>query len=274
MAASQGEPPVPSKTGDTAPKYQVIANALRAAIIAGEYSPGDQVPGENALMERYKVARMTARQALGVLKRSGMISSHKGQGSFVLPSAVEPSFRPITRRGIERLHHDWRTPTSIWASEAAGRSLDVDQLKVSREAASPDVAEALELPKDAPLVVRSRRYLLDGQPVLLSVSRLPADIAEDTPIAQPNPGEGGIYARLADLGHEPTYFRETVRTQLPTDEQVARLKGSPTEPVFLIRRTAYTDGGRPVEINDMVLDARVYVLEYAFRRKSTHAVDD
>jgi GntR family transcriptional regulator len=35
-------------------------------------------------------------------------------------------------------------------------------------------------------------------------------------------------------------------------------------PVILICRTAYTAEGRPVEVNEMTLDASSYILEYDF----------
>ena len=56
---------------DRQPKYQRIAETLRQAIQAGEYGPGARLPGENDLMATYGVARMTARQALGVLQNEG-----------------------------------------------------------------------------------------------------------------------------------------------------------------------------------------------------------
>jgi GntR family transcriptional regulator len=50
-----------AEAGDAEPVYARIADDLRAAIRAGQYADGDRLPGENALMERYGVARMTAR---------------------------------------------------------------------------------------------------------------------------------------------------------------------------------------------------------------------
>ncbi|MEK8141760.1 UTRA domain-containing protein [Streptomyces sp. M10(2022)] len=64
---------------------------------------------------------------------------------------------------------------------------------------------------------RSRRYLLDGKPVLKAVSYLPAEIADGTPIAEVDTGPGGIYARLAELGHAPK-FREEIRVRMPSKE--------------------------------------------------------
>lgn len=71
-----------------------------------------------------------------------------------------------------------------------------------------------------------RRYLLDGRPVEFAVSYLPLDLARNTPIAEPNPGPGGIYARLEELGHRLDHFDEEVRARMPTPERRAR-SGSP-----------------------------------------------
>lgn len=48
-------------------------------------------------MATHDVARMTARQALGVLQTEGIAESRKGAGVFVR------AFRPLRRRGIQRL---------------------------------------------------------------------------------------------------------------------------------------------------------------------------
>ena len=84
---------MPSEGAGRQPKYQRIAAELKAAIESGEYGPGDRLPGENDLMATYGVARMTARQALGVLQSEGLAEARKGAGVFVR------EFRPIRRRG-------------------------------------------------------------------------------------------------------------------------------------------------------------------------------
>src|SRR5690348_9554466 len=103
---------------DRRPKYQRIADSLREAIQAGEYGPGDRLPGENELMAAHGVARMTARQALGVLRDEGVAESRKGAGVFVR------NFRPLRRRGIQRLAQDqWGSGRSIWSADIDSRSL-------------------------------------------------------------------------------------------------------------------------------------------------------
>lgn len=51
---------------------------------------------------------------------------------------------------------------------------------------------------------------------------------------------------------------------MPSKDEATRLSMATGTPVILISRTAFTDQGRPVEVNEMTLDAASYVLEYAF----------
>ncbi|WMX47272.1 GntR family transcriptional regulator [Streptomyces roseicoloratus] len=243
------------------PKYQRIADELRTAIQAGTFAPGDRLPGENDLMSTYDVARMTARQALSVLRNEGLAEARKGAGVFVR------SFRPLRRRGIPRLAHGhWGSGRSVWSADVAeDRALVVDQIEVTTAPAGARVARVLGLScPDEPVCVRSRRFVLDDRPVLLSVSYLPAALVEGTAIMEPDTGPGGTYARLAELGRRPVHFREEIRSRMPTAEESDRLALEFGTPVILIGRTAVTEQGVAVELNEMTLDSASYVLEYDF----------
>lgn len=248
-----------SQGGDRQPKYRRIADALRNAIQAGEYGPGDRLPGENDLMATYNVARMTARQALSVLQNEGLAESRKGAGVFVR------DFKPLRRRGIQRLsQHQWGSGRSIWSADIGDRALTVDQMQVTEEAAPERIAQVLDIEPGAATCVRSRRFVLDGKPVLLSTSYLPADLVAGSAITQEDTGPGGTYARLAELGYKPVHFREEIRCRMPSQEEAARLNLAMGTPVILICRTAFAEEGRPVELNEMTLDSASYILEYDF----------
>ncbi|GGJ99412.1 GntR family transcriptional regulator [Streptomyces camponoticapitis] len=241
------------------PKYRRIADVLREAIRLGDYGPGARLPGENELMTEHGVARMTARQALGVLQTEGIAESRKGAGVFVR------AFRPVRRRGVQRLSGElWGAGRSIWAADIEDRDLVVDQIAVTEEPAPERVAHVLDLAPGAPVCVRSRRFVLDGKPVLLAASHLSAALVAGSAITREDTGPGGIYARLAELGHEPAHFREEVRSRMPSQEESRRLSLSAGTPVMLICRTAFTADGRAVEVNEMILDSASYVLEYDF----------
>ncbi|MBD0707969.1 MULTISPECIES: GntR family transcriptional regulator [unclassified Streptomyces] len=242
------------------PKYQRIADELRTAIQSGEFAPGDRLPGENDLMATYGVARMTVRQALSVLRNEGLAEARKGAGVFVR------AFRPLRRRGIPRLSGErWTHGHSIWSADVPDdRDLLVDRIEVTEGPAGARVAEALGLPPGAPVCVRSRRFVLDAEPVLLSVSYLPAALVRGTLIAEMDTGPGGTYARLTELGQRPVRFREEIRCRMPTADESQLLGLASGTPVVLIGRTAYTAPGVAVELNEMTLDSSAYVLEYEF----------
>ncbi|MFD4555726.1 GntR family transcriptional regulator [Streptomyces sp. NPDC058469] len=251
----------PSSGGDTGrqPKYQRIAARLREAIEAGEYGPGERLPGENDLMAEHGVARMTARQALGVLQAEGIVEARKGAGVFVR------DFKPIRRRGLERLAHaQWGEGRSIWSADAGDRELLVDSVEVGEEDAPAAIAGVLGLGEGGRVCVRRRRYVLDGKPVLLATSFLAADLASGMPIARPDTGPGGVYARLEELGRKPVHFREEVRSRMPSGDEAERLALPTGVPVMLIARTAFDTAGVAVEVNSMVLDSAAYVLEFDF----------
>ncbi|MFJ8620176.1 GntR family transcriptional regulator [Streptomyces clavifer] len=247
-------------TGGTSrrPKYETIADSLRAAIDAGEYQPGDRLPGENPLAAEHGVAAMTARQALNALKSEGLVESRRGAGFFVR------SFRPIRRRSLARLSREhWGAGASIFSADD-NRPLTAENEVLGAVLPPEAVAAVLGVEPGDKVFARSRRHLVDGRPVLLSTSYLPYDLVVGSAITQSDTGPGGIYARLAELGSGPTRFREELRVRMPSSDDSVGLHLSSSTPVIKICRTAYTEDGHVVEVNEMTLDSLAYVLEYDF----------
>lgn len=234
-----------------------IADDLRARISSGELTPGDRVPGEPALVREYGVAKETARRALTLLVDEGLAVRRRGSGTYVR------EFRPIPRVANKRLAEDgWGAGKSIWDADLGDRQYTVTDLQVYESEPPRQVAKLLELDEGEPVVVRSRRYVVEGEPVQQATSYLPAKDVRESPITQENPGEGGIYGRLADLGLKPVRFTEELRARMPSQEESSLLALSAGTPVVEICRVAFTANGRPVEVNQMLLDAGVYVLRY------------
>ena len=79
-------------------RYRQIKTAILDSIEAGEMRPGDKVPSENQLTERYGVSRMTARRALTELVEEGILIRSQGLGTFV--SDHRPMSSMLTIQGI------------------------------------------------------------------------------------------------------------------------------------------------------------------------------
>lgn len=239
--------------------YREIADALRQEIDAGDLSPGSRLPSENDLMSTYGVEQPTARRALDVLKNEGLVVARRGAGTFVR------EFRLYRRRSPARLAESgWSTGRSVWQSDDAERRTSVDNIEVAVVDAPDHIAAVLDLADGDKALVRRRRYLVDDVPVQFATSYYPEHLVRGTRITEPDTGPGGVYARLADLAHRPVNFREELRARMPRDAESKLLELTQGTPVVLVVRTAYTAEGRPVEVNEMVLDANSYILEYDF----------
>ncbi|SDN85709.1 GntR family transcriptional regulator [Lentzea jiangxiensis] len=239
--------------------YRDIADDLRRKIDSGELPPGSRVPGENDITSRYGVAPLTARHALDVLKSEGLIVAKRGSGTFVR------EFKPIRRVSPDRLKAtaSWGAGRPIWTTDVGTRPR-TESVFVEVEQPSAPVAQVLRLDDGARVVVRRRTYVVDDKPVQLATSYYPEALVAGSAITEIDTGEGGAYARLRELGHEPVRFREELRIRMPREAEREALELTQDMPIVLITRTAYTIDDQPVEVSEMVLDSAAYVLEYKF----------
>ncbi|CAG0928400.1 Mannosyl-D-glycerate transport/metabolism system repressor MngR [Thermoflexales bacterium] len=70
------------------PAYAQLANILRQSVAAGVLRPGDQLPSESQLCQRYGVSPMTVRRAMNILVDQGVVTAEQGRGTFVKPVAM------------------------------------------------------------------------------------------------------------------------------------------------------------------------------------------
>ncbi|MET9222359.1 GntR family transcriptional regulator [Streptomyces sp. NPDC003300] len=242
------------------PRYRTIAGDLRAKIERGELKPDGRLPSQEEIMEQYDVAMGTARQALQALQDQGLTVAVQGRGVY------PRTYRPLPRRSPARLAAEqWGSGRSIWEMDLEERADDMTQrVQIEKIPATPTIARQLSVSENEYVWKRDRLFLLADHPVQRAVSYLPSSLVEGTAITQLDTGPGGIYARLADIGHAPARFTEALRARMPSKEEADDLALPPATPVLEITRIAYDDTGIPVEVNDMLLNAYAYVLEYDF----------
>ena len=76
-----------TKPSDAQPKYQRIFEDLRREIVSGKYKPGQKLPSEAALVNRFGASRITIGRAVGDLRRQGLVDRRAGSGTFVREAA-------------------------------------------------------------------------------------------------------------------------------------------------------------------------------------------
>jgi len=78
MLSDKFSPPKESRLPDQ------VAASLIQEMEQGTLQPGDMLPTEAALADKFGVSRAVIREALSQLKYEGLISSHQGRGALVL----------------------------------------------------------------------------------------------------------------------------------------------------------------------------------------------
>ncbi|WP_063837113.1 FadR/GntR family transcriptional regulator [Phaeacidiphilus oryzae] len=117
----------------------LIVDQVRSLIHSGQLTPGDRLPPEREMCERFGVSRVTVREALRVLEASGLVEIRVGAhgGAFV----TQPSSERVGASIIDLL-----TLSSVSPSEVTQvrRVLEVGIMPVLAEAAEEEDFADLE----------------------------------------------------------------------------------------------------------------------------------
>lgn len=223
------------------PRYQQVADALREQILAGEWGPGERVPSGPDLAEEHGVSRGTARDAVRVLVREGLVVTEQGRGTRV---REQPR---ITRLWGSAVHD-----RATWSTHLQDRGHATEQRirEVATEDPRPEVAGWLELPDDEQVVVRRRLMLVDGRPTELADSHYPASLADGTVLADSAPLPEGSVATLAEMCGGLGRFRERVGARRARADEVRLLDLADGDPVLRFLRVISDGRGRPIELYD------------------------
>lgn len=226
-----------------------IADSLRAAIAAGEYEQGAQLPSERELGDQFGAARNTVRLGLGILVGEGLISSERGRGYFVREHV------PLTYYASRSEHLLRPEPPEVGDSfntdvREAGRQPE-SEFTLKIEPASDYVARELRLDDNASTVLRSVLRLVDGAPWSIQNTWYPMDLAEGTKIIQPFDIDEGTTRYLAGLGHVQIGYWDEWTTRMPTPAEARQLDLRPGTPVLVSRRTGHTKT-RPIRVTETI----------------------
>lgn len=201
----------------TGTKYQDIRQALLADI--EQLQPGDTLPRERDLAERFGASRMTVRKALETLVADGRIYASRGYGTFVADPKISKD-----------------TTLTSFSQDMIARGLRPGSrlLKAQEVPAGPIVGRDLEIPDDEPVFLISRLRLADDLPMCLETVHLPARFF---PKLLDSPLDSSLYELLA------TRFRTKVASAEQTIS-VAHLSSAQADLLGLRARSSALAVGR------------------------------
>jgi DNA-binding GntR family transcriptional regulator len=118
------------------PKHVDISEKLRSEIEAGIYEPGEKLPSEFDLGQRFGVSRTTIRRAIADLTRQGLVTTYQGKGCFVAQH--------------EKINFSLASPLIYFDAELKRQNLDgtIESRGFKCIDAPKDVARRLQLPED------------------------------------------------------------------------------------------------------------------------------
>jgi len=77
------------------PKYTIVADWLKQNIKNNTFKVGDKLISENQICDKFDVSRQTARQAVAVLEREGLVVKRQGSGTYVNGLTAKPQHKNI-----------------------------------------------------------------------------------------------------------------------------------------------------------------------------------
>ena len=173
------------------PKYQMVAEALRAGIREGKYPK--TLPTEQLLCAQFQVSRQTVRQALSLLEAERLIERRQGSGSRVREPKRETARRRLSVAVITTYISDYIFPSILREIEA-----------VCSENGS------------APLLFATQNQFANERKILLTLlemDQLDGVLVEGTKTGLPNPNIK-LYQTLLERG-VPLVFLHGNYEQLP-----------------------------------------------------------
>jgi GntR family transcriptional regulator len=249
------------------PRKTVVADHLRQALLRGDHAPGDPLPREEELAERFGVSRGTVRTALRTLEEEGRIVIRQGRGAFVR------DYRPIVHLATavpggtdaERFHDGYAPHV-----RAAGYDRVTERITVRIDALRPKVAKRLGLAapgdggalEDRLVVVRGCDRFVEGRLWEAQTTHYPYALADGTPLMSPRSLDGGAHAVLRGLGHTETWSWDVVGARMPDPAESAAFGVGPGVALLVQERVAYA-GDRATRFTETVMPADRHQLLYA-----------
>lgn len=235
----------------TETQYERIAKYLRELVAAG--APGDRLPSDAELCERFSVSRMTARQAVQLLVNDGVVVRRRGQGTFVAGGRVARllgsplSFTESMRR--RGLHASSRT------------------LRAEVTAPAPEDVETLGLREGDRVVVLERLRLADDVPMAIERAVL---VPELITVLQDDLEHASLHAAMERLGRIPTLAHATVTARPATPAERRLLELSPRDVLVCERRVISDQHGAPLEHTETRYASQRYLFEAVLHRDEPH----
>ena len=239
------------------PLYGKVEEVLAAEIAQGELQPGDRLPSEDQLLERFGVSRITVRRAIQNLIQRGLVEIRRGNGTFVLAPKISQELTRLT---------GFVEDMAIQGRKSAARVLSQGIV-----AANASVARQLGVSKGTKVMRIERVRLADSVPMSFDETYLPLEIGKQ--IVRNDLRVNPIFSLLEEKYGIPLVEAEYVLEASAASAHVAEALGvAEGSPIFRIERTSSTAGGKQIDYE--ILSYRGDLIRFVTRLARTPAKEE
>ena len=75
--------------------YEQIVEQIGLLVAEGQLKPGDRLPSERELVERFQVSRASIREAISALEMMGLIEVRSGEGTYIRQVNIDSVIAPL-----------------------------------------------------------------------------------------------------------------------------------------------------------------------------------
>jgi GntR family transcriptional regulator len=237
------------------PLYIQLADLIRTKIQESAWVPGEQIPTEKELCDRYQVSRITVRQAIAELVQEGYLERYPGRGTFVAEPRIEQRISRLT--GFTQ------------DMEARGKRPGARVLQFSVVESPPTLPWAYRPLDEEKVILLKRLRLADGEPLAVEISYLSYNRC--AAIIDGNLEDRSLYALLAEACNviPSRAIQQWTAMACPLDE--ARLLHiSRGAPVLHIYRTTYNQHDQPFEWVESYYRGDKYIFQAEMQNEGTN----
>lgn len=236
------------------PVYYQIKHTIKKWIVNKEFSQGDKIPSENELAEKFKVSRLTVRQAISELIQEGFLRSKRGEGTFVTYDGRLINSLILESTGfMDDLFYQVSgvKTQSVW---------------ISRIPASKLISQKLQLIEGEEVVLIKRVRLLRNEIFAYTINYLPMEIGAK--IREESLYQKPLLKTLEqDFKIKFIEAFQTIEASFADTEVAEKLKIPSGSPILYIERIMYSRGKKPVEFVQSSHRGETY--KYVLRLKNT-----
>ncbi|MGF6178692.1 GntR family transcriptional regulator [Ensifer sp. 4252] len=195
--------------------------------------PGDKLPTEAQLTQRFKISRPALREALKLLEQDDVIYVEHGRGRFVSALSAVQVDRPITVfESVTDMarHYGYTTINKV--------------LSISEETPDTRVADSLHLSPASRVIRIERIRLHDDEPILYCIDYVPRSIIPAK--LYDLDWSGSLMDLLEEYGSRPRMSAASVSSVMLPDDVIERHDLRDFGPALLITETCFNAAGVPV----------------------------